>query len=96
VHEGLANIEAVGVAGERVQSEDNVHVVLLNRVLGNFREIMLSSVLLAVVKLGTQDLDSCGVGNTDAQRTNTSELVDCGRVKKQSIAFFEKGPAFVA
>lgn len=85
---GFANVEAVDAAGQRVQSDDDVHVVLCNGVVCDCAEVGL---LVAVVELGAGEVYPCSVGGGDAKGVDADggEFVDATGVKVRSIASFE-------
>lgn len=90
MEEGLADIEVVDTTGQRVEANNDVHVVLADCIVGNDLEPLL---LVTRVQLGARDLDPSGVGGRDTEgvNTNTGELIDGGGVQERGVASLENG-----
>jgi hypothetical protein len=75
VAESLANVEAVHATWERVKTDDDVHVVLLDSILCDGAEVLL---LVTSIKLRSRNLDPSGVGGGDTKsiHTDRGKLVD--------------------
>jgi hypothetical protein len=95
VHQSLTDIEVVDTTGQGVETDDNVHIVLVDGIVGNSLEVLL---LVAMVENGAGDFDPCGVGcrNTENVYTNRSQLVDGGSVQEGSVTSFEGRTALVS
>ena len=79
------NIEIVHAARKRMKTNDDMHVVSLDGVLGDGTEVAL---LISVVKSGAGEVDpgSVSCGNTKSVNADGSELVDSASVQERSIA----------
>lgn len=84
----LANVKIVDTSGKRVKTDDAVHVVLLNGVLGDGLEV---SLLVTAVKLRTWNLDPRSICGWYPQcvDSNGGKLVDGCGVQERGIASFE-------
>lgn len=68
VAEGFADVETVDTAGQAVETDDDVHAVLVDGVVGDLAE---PGLLVTGVELGAGDLDPGGVGGWDAESVDT-------------------------
>jgi hypothetical protein len=75
-----------------VECQLTVHVVLGDGIVGDGLEEVQ---LVAVVKLGTRNVDECSIRKRDAEGvdTNGGELVDGASVEEGSITLLEDGSA---
>lgn len=91
--DALTDFEAVKTAGETVEVDDNVHVVLADGVVGDGAEVFL---LVAVVELRTGNLDPGGVGHRDTQDVDAGlgKSVNERLVNPSRVALLEDGAAF--
>lgn len=64
VEESLANVEVVDSARKRVKSNDAVHAILGDSIVGNGLEVGL---LVSVVELRARDINPGGVGGRDSE-----------------------------
>jgi hypothetical protein len=78
-----------------VECQHTVHVVLGDGIIGDGLEEVQ---LVAVVKLGTRNVDKGSIRKRNAEGidTNGGELVDGGSVEEGSITFLEHGSALAA
>jgi len=83
MHGGFTNVEVVSTTGERVETDNNVHAVVLDGMVGDELEPVL---LVAVVLLGARNLDPSAVsgGNSESVDTDGSELVN-GRCVQERL-----------
>jgi hypothetical protein len=81
VAKSLTNVEAVHATRQGVKANDDVHVVLLNGILGDDAEVLL---LVTSVELRSRNLDPSGVGGGDAKSVHSDggKLVDGGGVEE--------------
>lgn len=95
VAKGLADVEAVDAAGQRVQVDDDVHAVRLDGVGGDGAQELL---LGAAVVLGPGHVDPGGVGGGHAQDVDAhaGQRVDGASVEEGGVAGLEDGAAPVA
>lgn len=89
---GFADGQAVDAAGEGVRVDDDVHVVSLDGVVGDFFEV---GRLVSRVELRAGEIDPCGIGGGDAQDCDTAggELVNVGLGDPGCVAVLEDGAA---
>lgn len=94
-HQTLTNVQVVDTAGEGVETDNDVHAVLLNGVLGDLAQV---GELVTVVELGARDVNPGSIGCRDTQGVDadTCELVDGRLVEEVGVAGLESRAALVA
>lgn len=94
VEEGFTNIEVVDTSRERVESDDAVHIIIADGVVGDHLEERL---LISVVELRTGDIHPRGISSGDSQSVDTDagELINGRGVEERCVACFHYCTAFV-
>ena len=88
----FADTLAVDTAGQRVDVDDDVHVVFCDGIGRNILEILL---LVARVQLTTRKLRPGGIGGRDTQDVDVdgSQFVNIGTSNPSGISLFQDGAA---
>lgn len=91
----LADLESVDATGKTVKVDNDVHVILVDGIVGDGAKIFL---LVTVVELRARDFDPCGVGRGDTQDIDArlGKGVDDGLVNPSGVALLEDGAALGA
>ena len=89
VSESFTNGKGVDTTGQRVETDNNVHVVLVDGVVGQGSEV---SLLVTRVKHAAGDLGPGCVSGRDTKSVDTlgTHLVDVGSGEERSIALLEE------
>lgn len=91
----LTDVEGVDTTWKTVETNDHVHVVLGDGILGDGLQV---SLLVTVVESGAWNADPGGVGggNTQGVDANAGKLIDGGGVQERSVASLEDWAALSA
>lgn len=94
MHKSLTDVEVVDTTRERVKTDDDVHTVSLDGVVGDGLEVLL---LVTVVELRSGNLDPCCVSGRDSESVHTdrSELVNGRGVEERCVTGFKSRAALV-
>ena len=91
----LADVQSISATRQGVDIDNNVHVVFLNGVICDLAQVVL---LVAMVHLGSRELDPSSIGCWDTENRDSSrgQLINIGSCNVGCVSVLEDGCAFVA
>lgn len=92
MEESLTNVEIVDSTGKRVETNDDVHLVLLDGVVGDLPEVRL---LVSVIEGRSRNIDSRSIGSGNAQSVDSDacERIDGRGIQERLVTLFQNGAA---
>ena len=91
MHESLTDVEVVDATRERVKTDNDLHAVSVDGVLGGGVKVGL---LISMPERRSWDINPSSLGgrNADSVDTDSSKLVSCGSVQEGCISSLKYRP----